>query len=98
MACGVPLVATTGGAIPEVVGPDGLTARVVPPNDPGALASGILELLENPRLRDELGANGLRRVHERFTWRACAEGTAAIYEEMLAARSSAHQTPAAGRS
>ena len=38
MACGVPLVATTGGALPEVVGPDGVSARTVAPNDPSALA------------------------------------------------------------
>jgi len=38
MACGVPLVATTGGALPEVVGPDGVNALTVPPGDPSALA------------------------------------------------------------
>ena len=40
MACGVPLVATTGGALPEVVGTDGETGLLVPPGDPGALAVG----------------------------------------------------------
>ena len=39
MACGVPLVATTGGALPEVVGTDGETGLLVPPDDPGALAA-----------------------------------------------------------
>ena len=39
MACGVPLVATTGGALPEVVGADGTTAALVPPGDAGALAT-----------------------------------------------------------
>jgi glycosyltransferase involved in cell wall biosynthesis len=85
MACAVPLVATTGGAIPEVVGRDGTTAVLVPPNDPGALASGIGALLDDPARRDALGAAGLARVMDRFTWRACAEGTAAEYERMLAA-------------
>ena len=41
MACGVPLVATTGGALPEVVGTDGETGLLVPPDDPGALAAAI---------------------------------------------------------
>ena len=41
MACGVPLVATTGGALPEVVGSDGETGLLVTPDDPGALASAI---------------------------------------------------------
>ena len=42
MACGVPLVATTGGAVPEVVGTDGETGLLVPPGDPDALAARIL--------------------------------------------------------
>ena len=39
MACGTPLVATTAGALPEVVGPDGHAALHVPPSDPEALAA-----------------------------------------------------------
>jgi len=39
MACGVPLVATTGGALPEVVGTDGETGLLVAPDDPGAWRS-----------------------------------------------------------
>ena len=41
MACEVPVVATTGGALPEVVGPDGHAALLVPPADPGALAAAL---------------------------------------------------------
>ena len=48
MACGVPLVATTGGALPEVVGPDGEAALSVPTNDPSALAIAIGRLLDDP--------------------------------------------------
>ena len=47
MACGVPLVATTGGALPEVVGTDGETGLLVPPDDPGALAQAIGRLLDD---------------------------------------------------
>jgi glycosyltransferase involved in cell wall biosynthesis len=85
MACGVPLVGTTGGAIPEVAGTHGETALLVPPNDPGALASSILEMLDDPALRDRIGEAGRQRVLERFTWKACAEGTAAEYERLLRA-------------
>ena len=49
MACGVPLVATTGGALPEVVGPDGEAGLLVPPNDPSALATAILRMLDDAR-------------------------------------------------
>lgn len=48
MACQVPVVATTGGALPEVVGPDGEAALLVPPADPGALAGALGRLLAEP--------------------------------------------------
>jgi glycosyltransferase involved in cell wall biosynthesis len=86
MASGVPLVATTGGALPEVAGTDGDTALLVPPGDVGALATAIGRALDEPRLRDELGSAGRRRVLDRFTWRRTAEGTAAAYEDYLAQR------------
>ena len=76
MACGVPLVATTGGALPEVVGTDGETALLVPPNDPDALASTIARDARRPRAagphrRGRPRAGSL----DRFTWRQTAEGT-----------------------
>jgi glycosyltransferase involved in cell wall biosynthesis len=74
MACGVPLVATTGGALPEVVGPDGEAALSVPTNDPSALAIAIGRLLDEPDLRVRIGAAGRHRVLDRFTWRKSAEG------------------------
>ena len=49
MACGVPLVTTTGGALPEVVGPSGDCAMTVPTADAGALAQQIIETLERRR-------------------------------------------------
>ena len=80
MSSGVPLVATTGGAIPEVVGTSGDTARLVPPGDPGALAGAVVELLEDRELRERLAAGGQARVLERFTWRSCAEQTVEVYK------------------
>jgi glycosyltransferase involved in cell wall biosynthesis len=74
MACGVPLVATTGGALPEVVGPDGVAALSVPTNDPSALAIAIERLLDDPELRTRIGEAGRNRVLDRFTWRKSAEG------------------------
>jgi glycosyltransferase involved in cell wall biosynthesis len=86
MASGVPLVATTGGALPEVVGTDGDTGLLVEPDDPGALAAAIGTLLDDEELRDRLAAKGRERVLSRFTWRACAEGTAEQYEAYLEER------------
>ncbi|HUE58564.1 MAG TPA: glycosyltransferase family 4 protein [Acidimicrobiales bacterium] len=79
LACGVPLVATTGGALPEVVGQDGVTGMLVPPGDASALAIAIRTVLDDRELAARLSDAGRRRVLERFTWRACAQATAEHY-------------------
>jgi glycosyltransferase involved in cell wall biosynthesis len=84
MSCGVPLVATTGGALPEVVGDDGDTALLVPPGDADALAAKIREALDRPELRARIGANGRQRVIDRWTWRHTAVGTVEQYRALLA--------------
>ncbi len=84
LACATPLVVTTAGALPEVVGPHGLAALHVPPGDPEALARAVAALLDDPDLAARMGAAGRRRVTERFTWRAVAEQTAAWYARTLA--------------
>lgn len=89
MACGVPLVATTGGALPEVVGTDGETALTVPPGDPSALASRMLTLVADADLRARIGDAGRRRVLERFTWRKTAEGTVDNWRALLEDRARA---------
>ncbi|MGI5375031.1 glycosyltransferase family 4 protein [Streptomyces sp. CA-251387] len=94
MATGTPLLATTGGAIPEVAGQDGETCLAVPPGDAGALAAGLSRLLGDPDLRARLGAAGRERVLQHFTWARAAEGTVARYREAIA-RSAG---PDAGRS
>jgi glycosyltransferase involved in cell wall biosynthesis len=83
MACGVPLVATTGGAVPEVVGRDGETGLLVPPGDPQTLAAALLRAFAEPELRARVGAAGRARALERFTWRACATGTVDNYRALL---------------
>lgn len=84
MATGTPLVATTGGAIPEVAGADGETCLAVPPGDSGALAAALTRLLGDAPLRRRLGAAGRARVLERFTWARAAEGTVAHYRAAIA--------------
>jgi glycosyltransferase involved in cell wall biosynthesis len=75
MSCGVPLVATTGGALPEVAGSDGDTALLVDPGDSAALAARIATALDDAELRARVGANGRQRVIDRWTWRHTALGT-----------------------
>ena len=83
MSCGVPLVATTGGALPEVVGADNDTALVVPPGDSQALAAKIALALDDPELRARIGAAGRQRVIDRWTWRHTANGTVEQYRALL---------------
>jgi glycosyltransferase involved in cell wall biosynthesis len=86
MACATPLVATTAGALPEVVGTDGDTALLVPPSDPGALAGAIGRLLDDADLRARIGGAGRARVLARYTWKATAEATVAEYRRAIADR------------
>jgi glycosyltransferase involved in cell wall biosynthesis len=95
MACEVPVVATMGGALPEVVGPDGHAALLVPPADPGALAVALGRLLSGTsggatELAARLGQNGRRRVLERFTWARCATGVVEQYRHVLAGHGHGH--------
>ena len=83
MACGTPLVVSDAGAIPEVVGPDGLCADLVAPGDVGELEQAIAALLDDPERRERYGAAGRRRVEEMFSWRAVAGQVAAAYEEVI---------------
>ena len=80
MACAVPVISTTGGALPEVVGDAGI---LVPPADPDALAHAILTILEQPQLAQGLGQAGYRRVQQHFTWKKAAEKTVAVYREAI---------------
>jgi glycosyltransferase involved in cell wall biosynthesis len=95
MATGTPLVATTGGAIPEVAGPDGETCLAVPPGDPDALAGAVGRLLADAALRARIGAAGRRRVLERFTWEQAARQTVERYRAAIGDRPA--RTPAGPR-
>jgi glycosyltransferase involved in cell wall biosynthesis len=83
MATATPLVVSRAGAIPEVVGPDGLCADLVTPGDVGELVASLRALLDDPERRARYGAAGRRRVEELFSWRAVAAATAAAYDEAI---------------
>jgi glycosyltransferase involved in cell wall biosynthesis len=83
MATATPLVVSRAGAIPEVVGPDGLCADLVTPGDVGELAAALGALLDDPVRRARYGAAGRHRVEELFSWRAVAAATAAAYDDAI---------------
>jgi glycosyltransferase involved in cell wall biosynthesis len=80
------VVATTGGALPEVAGAHGETALLVPPGDAQALAAAIGAALDDAPSRARLGAAGRERVVARFTWRAAAQRTADVYRRAVLGR------------
>nr|WP_206038025.1 glycosyltransferase family 4 protein [Rhodococcus sp. HNM0569] len=80
MSCGTPLVVSRAGAIPEVVGADGLCADLVPPGDTEALTATLAALLDDPQRRAALGARGRSRAEERYSWAAVAAATEAVYD------------------
>lgn len=82
MACGVPVVVTAGGAVPEIVG-DG--ALVVPVGDVGALAAGLERVLSDEELRAELIVRG-RAQARRYSWTATAEAMVALYKDAVESR------------
>ena len=94
MACGIPVVSTTGGALPEVVGDAGM---LVPPGESEALERAIAFLLDHPEKRSEFGEAGLKRVQDSLTWEHAARKTVNVYkEEILAYRGLQQAAPGAG--
>jgi len=96
MACGIPVVGTATGGIPEVI-VDGVTGRLVPieqatdgtgtPTDPDRfvadLAATLNEVLADPQKARTMGAAGLERARTEFGWERIASQTRAIYESLV---------------
>ncbi len=80
MACGVPIVSTTGGALPEVVGNAGI---LVAPRDYMELGNAVASVFDNPLLAKKMSQAGILRVKEKFSWANAAKETVKIYEEVL---------------
>jgi glycosyltransferase involved in cell wall biosynthesis len=81
MACGVPVVGSRSGAIPEIV-EDGVTGLLVTARDEVSFADAIEKLVRDERLRKEMGASSLARVQAEFNVERDAEDTLRIYESL----------------
>ena len=80
MSCGIPLVSTNGGSLPEVVGDAGI---VVNHSDPLSLYHGIKELLDDEEKRLVYGKMGRERVLDKFTWERAARELVDVYKEAI---------------
>ena len=80
MACKKPVVTTDGGAIPEVISDCGL---VVEAGNSDELKIGILKLINNEDLKEEMAEKGYQRVLEALNWRRAAESVSEIYENTI---------------
>jgi glycosyltransferase involved in cell wall biosynthesis len=78
MACGRPVVGSAVGGMLDTIAP-GVTGELVPPRDPGRLASALRELLDDPSRRAAYGAAGPERVRHGYLWDQVAEQTERVY-------------------
>jgi glycosyltransferase involved in cell wall biosynthesis len=76
MACGTPVVVSNISSMPEVVGDAG---GLIDPNDVDSIAQGLLKVLTDPKMKEEMSRKGIERSR-RFTWKACAQETLKLIE------------------
>jgi glycosyltransferase involved in cell wall biosynthesis len=84
MACGLPVISSSAGALPEVVGRDGEAGVLVPPANPEALAAALKRVMADEEMRRRMGAAARKRVETLFTWEQAGKRTVEVYEELIA--------------
>ncbi|MBN4055368.1 glycosyltransferase family 4 protein, partial [bacterium AH-315-K03] len=89
MACGVPVVSTNGGALPEVVGDAGIQVAV---KDSGAIANAVAALLEDSEKRERLGQAGRQRIEQLFCWTRVAQQMTDYYQQVIATQATQYKT------
>ena len=95
MACGRPVVASAVGGFQDTV-VDQVTGLLVAPRRPDVLAAALRELLGSPTRGTAFGIAGRDRVLARYDWEQVAAATAAVYEDVVAARQR-HRRASAGQ-
>ncbi|WP_424355165.1 glycosyltransferase family 4 protein [Methanobacterium sp. MBAC-LM] len=78
MACGLPVIGSDTGGIPDIIQNDE-TGLLVPEKNILGLSNAILSLIEDEELKDKLAVNGYNKVREKFNWEKIAEDYIKIY-------------------
>lgn len=76
MACGVPLISSSGGALPEVIKDTGI---IIPPKNVKEIYNSVDYLLSSPHIAKELAEKGLQRANSKFSWAAIAKKLEKVY-------------------
>lgn len=82
MACGLPVVATNVGGIPDLI-ENGINGFLFPPRSPNILADKVCVIMQNQSLREEMGRNGRQKVENQFTWTHVANRFVQIYNDLI---------------
>ena len=82
MACGLPVISTNGGALPEVVGDAGI---IVPIRDADAIATAITHLFDHPEICQDLAIRARARIVEKFSWQVAAREMVKKYNQIIEA-------------
>ena len=87
MACGVPLISSSGGALPEVIKDTGI---IIPPKNVKEIYNSIEFLLSSPKSAKELAEKGLQRAKSKFSWTAIAKQLEKVYYKEIEIRKHAN--------
>ena len=80
MACGVPLISSSGGALPEVIKDTGI---IIPPKNVKEIYNSVDFLLSSPHIAKELAEKGLQRANSKFSWAAIAKKLEKVYRKEI---------------
>jgi glycosyltransferase involved in cell wall biosynthesis len=80
MACGVPLISSSGGALPEVIKDTGI---IIPPKNVKEIYNSVDHLFSSPHIAKELAEKGLQRANSKFSWEAIAKKLEKVYHKEI---------------
>lgn len=84
-ACGLPVVVSRIGGLPEVV-EEGITGSVVPADDPASAAAALEQMIASPALRERMGIAGRERVMRKYAWAGCVDRQLEVFQRAINSR------------